>query len=39
MDENHNKTVLTGKQKFKLHEKFDNGEVTKLAKNCGVGIA
>jgi hypothetical protein len=39
MAENHNKIVLTVKQKFKLLEKFENGEsTTESAKGYGVGI-
>jgi hypothetical protein len=39
MAENHKKIVLTVKQKLKLIEKFENGElVTELAKDYGVGI-
>lgn len=37
MDENHNKTVLTVKQRLKLLDKFEDGDlVTELAKDYGV---
>jgi hypothetical protein len=39
MAENGKKIVLTVKQKLKLLEKFENGELaTELAKDYGVGI-
>jgi hypothetical protein len=38
MTESHKKIVLTVKQKLKLTEKFENGELaTKFAKDYGVG--
>lgn len=37
MPENRKKIVMTVKQKLKLHEKYENGELTELSKDYEVG--